>query len=98
MGVDCYAGRFSLGAPVDGHPAGTLVHVTVSVSNPSQLVLAFSTQDQVRTDACVLLCGSIGSLVLQDRGYTGPLVRRPRLAAYEGSRSYRERPTRVSKE
>ncbi len=63
--MDGYAGRFSLAAPVEGHPAGTLVQVTVSVTNSSRLVLAFSNQHQVLTDACVLLCGSIGSLVCE---------------------------------
>ena len=81
-----YAGRFSLATPVEGHPAETLVQVTVSVGNPSQLVLAFSKQQQVLTDARVLLCGSIGTLVLRDLGYTGPLVGRPRLTAREVSK------------
>ena len=93
-----YAGRFSLAAPVEGHPAGTVVQVTVSVPNPSQVVLAFSDQHQVLTDACVLLCGSIGSLVLLDLGYTGPLVRRPQLSACEGARSSGERLARASEE
>ena len=81
-----YAGVFSLATPVEGHPAETLVQVTVSVPNPSRLVLAFSNQHQVLTDASVLLCGSVGTLVLRDLGYTGPLVRRPPLAAREEAR------------
>jgi hypothetical protein len=84
--VGGYAGVFSLATPVEGHPAETLVQVTVSVPNPSRLVLAFSNQHQVLTDASVLLCGSVGTLVLRDLGYTGPLARRPRLVAREGAR------------
>jgi hypothetical protein len=76
--LDGYAGLFPLVTHVKGHPAGTLVRVTVSGPNPSQLVLDLSSQ-QVLTDARVLLCGSIGSLVLRELGYTGPLVLRPRL-------------------
>jgi hypothetical protein len=94
--LDGYAGLFSLATAVEAHPPGTLVQVTVSVVNPSQLVLDFSSQ-QVLTDARVLLCGSIGALVLLDLGYTGPLVRRPRLAADEGARLHGERPARASK-
>jgi hypothetical protein len=93
--LDGYPGLFSLAARVEGHPAGTLVEVTVSVPNPSQLVLVFSNHQQVLTDACVLLCGSIGTLVLRDLGYTGPVIRRPRLAAYEGARLHRELPGRA---
>jgi hypothetical protein len=92
--VDGYPGLFSLAAAVDGHPAGTLVQVTVSVPNPSRLVLDFSNH-QVLTDACVLLCGHIGALALLELGYTGPLARRPRLAACEGARLHRELPGRV---
>ncbi len=77
-----YAGHFSLATRVEGHPAGTLVQVTVSALDPSRLVLDFS-DHEVLTDACVLLCGSIGALVLLELGYTGPLIRRPRLAARE---------------
>ena len=95
--TDGYAGLFALATPVEGNPAGTLVQVTVSVTNPSQLVLDLSCR-QVLTDARVLLCGSIGSLVLLDLGYTGPLVRRARLAAGEGARPDGERPARASKE
>ena len=83
-----YAGLFSLATPVEGHPAETLVQVTVSVPNPSQLVLVFSNQHQALTDARVLLCGSVGTLVLRDLGYTGPLVKRPRLVAREGVRQH----------
>jgi hypothetical protein len=78
--LDSYAGLFSLATHVKGRPAGTLVRVSVSRPNPSQLVLDLSRQ-QVLTDARVLLCGSIGSLVLRELGYTGPLVRRPLLKA-----------------
>jgi hypothetical protein len=78
--MDADAGLFSLATAVEGHAVGTLVRVTVSIPNPSQLVLDFS-GDQVLTDARALLCGSIGSLVLLDLGYTGPLVTRPRLDA-----------------
>ena len=72
------AGLFSLATSVEGHGAGTFVQVTVSVRNSSQLVLDFSGRE-VLTDARVLLCGSIGSLVLLHRGYTGPLATRPQL-------------------
>ncbi len=89
-----YAGLFSLATPVEEHPAGTLVQVTVPVPNPSRLVLDFSNHHQVRTDACVLLCGSIGALRLLELGYTGPLVTRPRLAACEGARLHGELPAR----
>jgi hypothetical protein len=95
--LDGYAGLFSLATHVKGHPAGTLVRVAVSGPNPSQLVLDFS-RHQVLTDARVLLCGSIGSLVLRDLGYTGPLARRPRLKAYERARESDERPVRASNE
>jgi hypothetical protein len=87
--VNGYAGEFSLAASYEGHPAGTLVRVTVSERHPSQLVLAFG-ERQVLTDACVLLCGHIGALRLLELGYTGRLIRQPRLAACvrsEGSRS-----------
>jgi hypothetical protein len=77
--VDGYAGDFSLATPVD--PAGTVVQVSVSAVHPSRLVLDFSEHDQVLTNACVLLCGHIGALELLQLGYSGPLVRRPRLAA-----------------
>ena len=69
--------------PVEGHVVGTLVYVTVSVSNHSRLVLDFGDQHRVVRDACVLLCGHIGALRLLELGYTGPLIRRPRLAARE---------------
>jgi hypothetical protein len=79
--VDGHAGDFSLATPVEGHPAGTVVQVTVSAAHPSQLSLNFSDRDPVLMNACVLLCGHIGALELLELGYTGPLVRRPRLAA-----------------
>jgi hypothetical protein len=77
--VDARAGDFSLATPVEGHPVGALVQVTVSAAHPSRLLLDFG-DDQVLMDACVLLCGHIGALELQELGYAGPLVRRPRLA------------------
>jgi hypothetical protein len=86
VNVDGYAGRFALATQVEGHPAGTLVQVTVSALDPSRLLLDFSDDHEVLTDACVILCGSIGTLVLLERGYTGTLVRRPRLAAREEAR------------
>jgi hypothetical protein len=79
--LDAYAGLFSLVTAVEGHPAGTLVQVTVSAPNPSELVLNLSDARHVLTDARVLLCGHIGALELLEQGYTGPLARRPRLAA-----------------
>ena len=78
--VDGHAGDFSLATPVGGHAAETLVQVTFSALHPSRLVLDFSDHHQVLTDACVLLCGHIGAVKLLELGYTGPLVRRPRLA------------------
>jgi len=75
------AGFFSLAGHVEEHGVGTLVHVTVCVPNRSRLVLDFGGHDQVVTDACVLLCGHIGTRKLLELGYTGPLIRRPRLAA-----------------
>lgn len=89
--VDGYAGLFPLATPVEGHPAGTLVQVTVSVPNSSRLILDFRNR-QVLTDACALLCGHVGALELLEVGYTGPLVRRPRLAACEGARLHGELP------
>jgi hypothetical protein len=74
----------SLAGPVKGHAVGTLVRVTVCVPDNSQLMLDFGDQDQVVTDACVLLCGHIGSLKLIELGYTGPFIRRPRLASFDG--------------
>jgi hypothetical protein len=79
--VDGHAGDFSLATPVEGHPAGTLVQVTVPAAHPSRLALNFSDHDPVLTNACALLCGHIGALELLELGYTGPLVRRPRLVA-----------------
>jgi hypothetical protein len=96
--VDDYAEVFSLATPVEGHPAETLVHVTVSVPDPSQLLLAFNNKHQVMTDACGLLCGSVGTLVLRDLGYTGPLIKRPRLAAREDAGPHGERPAGASTE
>ena len=59
------------------------MHVTVCIPNQSRLVLDFDDHDQVVTDACVLLCGHIGAFKLIELGYTGPLIRRPRMAACE---------------
>jgi predicted xylose isomerase-like sugar epimerase len=79
--VDGYAGDFSLATSVEGHPSGTLVHVTVPALQPSRLVLDFSDHQQVLTDASVLLSGNTGAQKLLELGYTGPLTTRPRLAA-----------------
>jgi hypothetical protein len=79
--VDVYAGDFWLLFPVEEHPAGTLVHVTVPAPHSSQLLLDFDNQQQVVTDAGVLLCGHVGALKLLELGYTGPIVRRPLMAA-----------------
>ena len=38
----------------------------------------------------MLLCGHIGALQLLELGYTGPLVKRPRLAACERARLHGE--------
>jgi hypothetical protein len=78
-GVAADAGEFSLAIAVEGRPAGTVVHVILSALHPSRLVLVFSDQHRVLSDACVLLCGHVGTLELLELGYTGPLVRRPRL-------------------
>jgi hypothetical protein len=75
------AGFFSLAGRVERHAVGTLVHVSVCVPDNARLVLDFGDRDQVVTDACVLLCGHVGALRLIELGYTGPLIRRPRLAA-----------------
>ena len=77
--VDGYAGDFLLAISVEGHPAETLVHVSVPARQRSRLVLAFS-DNQVEMDARVLLCGHVGAMKLQELGYTGPLPTRPRLA------------------
>jgi hypothetical protein len=79
--VDGHAGEFSLATPVEGHPAGTLVQVTVSAAHPSRLALNFGDHHAVLSNACALLCGHVGALELLKLGYRGPLVRRPRLAA-----------------
>jgi len=76
-----YAGQFFLATAVGGHPAETLVRVTVSAVYRSRLVLDFEDNHQVLTDARVLLCGHIGALKLTGLGYTGPLVTRPAVAA-----------------
>jgi len=60
--VDGQAGEFSLATPVEGHPAGTPVQVTVSAAHPSRLALNFSDHHPVPTNACVLLCGHVGAL------------------------------------
>ena len=79
--MDGQAGEFSHATPVEGHPAGTLELVTVSAAHPSRIALNFSDHQPVLPNACALLCGHVGALVLLELGYTGPLVRRPRLAA-----------------
>jgi hypothetical protein len=79
--VDGHTGEFSLATAVEGHPAGTLVQVTVSAAHPSRLALDFGGHHPVLTNACALLCGHVGALELLELGYTGALVRRPRLAA-----------------
>jgi predicted xylose isomerase-like sugar epimerase len=86
--VDSYAGRFELATRVEAHRAGTLVHVTVSAVDHARLVLDFS-DHEVLTNASVLLCGTIGARELLDRGYTGPLATRPRLAASARSKASR---------
>lgn len=83
--------EFSLATPVEGHPAGTLVQVTVSAAHSSRLALNFSDHHPVLTNACVLLRGHVGALELLELGYTGPLVRRPRLAASARSQASRRR-------
>ena len=85
--VDGRAGAFSLATRVEGYPVGALVQVTVSAAHPARLLLDFGDQHPMLTDACVLLCGHIGALELLQRGYTGPLVRRPRLAACARSKA-----------
>ena len=80
--MEGYAGDFSLATAVEGHPAGTLVQVTISARHSAQLVLDFDEQ-QVLTDACVLLCGSVGAVRLLELGYTGPLTERPQLAGWK---------------
>jgi len=77
--VDSHAGQFSLATVVQAHRAETLVEVAVSAGQPSQLVLEFS-DEQVMTDARVLLCGHIGAKELLELGYKGPIATRPRLA------------------
>ena len=87
--MDGYAGLFSLATAVYGHAAGTQVRVTVSGPNPSRLVLDFSNDRRVLTDARVLLCGHVGALELVELGYTGPLARRPRLSLRKGAQPLR---------
>jgi hypothetical protein len=86
--VDGYAGRFELAIRVETHPAGTLVHVTVSAADRARLVLDFS-DHEVLSDASVLLCGSIGAQELLEHGYSGPLATRPRLSASARSKGSR---------
>jgi hypothetical protein len=50
---------------------------------------------EVLTDACVLLSGHIGALQLLELGYTGPLAKRPRLAACERARVHGDLPGRA---
>jgi hypothetical protein len=89
--VDGDAGDFSLAIAVEGHPAGTLVHVTVSARRRSKLVLDFSDREHVVTDASVLLCGSVGVVRLLDLGYTGPLAERPPVTGWK-ARPHAKRP------
>ena len=84
-----YVGDFCLAAGLEGHAAGTLVRVSVSARDRARVVLHFDNHDDVVTDACVLLCGSVGELVLLNRGYNGPLVTRPLLAPRERARRER---------
>ena len=51
--------------------------------------------NRVVTDACVPLCGHIGALKLIELGYTGPLIRRPRLAAFETAGLQADLPSRA---
>jgi hypothetical protein len=53
--VEGFAGDFSLATHVEGHPAETLVHVSVSQRDGSRLVLEFSHEHEVLRDACCLL-------------------------------------------
>jgi len=89
--VHGYAGDFSLATRVEGHPAETLVHVSVSALDASRLVLDFGRDHEVLKDACCLLCGSVGTRVLLELGYTGPLIRRPPLVAGPSSHVSRRR-------
>jgi hypothetical protein len=84
-----------LAGRVEGHAVGTLVHVTICVPNHSRLVLDFGDDNRVVTDACVLLCGHVGALKLIELGYTGPFIRRPRLAAIETAVRQADRPARA---
>ena len=86
--MEGFAGDFSLATHVEGHPAETLVHVSVSQRDASRLVLVFSHEHEVLRDACCL-CGSIGTRVLLERGCTGPLITRPPLAAGASSQASR---------
>ena len=86
---------FVLAGRVEEHAVGTLVHVTMCVPNHSRLVLDFGDDNRVVTDACVLLCGHVGALKLIELGYTGPFIRRPRLAAIETPVRHADRPVRA---
>ena len=79
--MDGHAGEFSLATPVEGHPAGTLVQVTVSAAHASRLTLNFGDHHPVLANGCAPSCGHVGAPELLELGYTGLLVRRPRLAA-----------------
>ena len=87
--MDGHAGDFSLATPVQGRSPETLVQVTVSAAHSSQLILDFGDHRPVLTNARALLCGHIGALELLERGYTGPLVGRPRLAPVAPSNTSR---------
>jgi hypothetical protein len=72
-------GLFLLAWPLEGHAVGTVVRVAVCVPDRSRLALDFGDHDETVTDACVLLCGHTGALKLIELGYTGPIIRRPRM-------------------
>jgi hypothetical protein len=74
--LDGYAGHFSLATAVEAHPAESPVQ---------RLALNFSDQQQVLTDARVLLCAHIGALELVELGYPARSRCGPQLAA--GARS-----------
>jgi hypothetical protein len=93
--LDDFAGDFLLATRVEGHRAGTLVKITVLGPDPSRLALDFGNRDRVLTDACVLLCGSVGAAKLLELGYNGPLAKRPRLAASDGERLHGQMPARA---
>ena len=82
--MDGLGESFTLATDVGGNRPGSPVKVTVSAPDHSRLVLDFSDQHRVLTDAGVLLCGSTGAAKLREHGYTGALIERPRLASSKG--------------